>query len=113
MASQESSDSQAERSDRPPPRSHRKQMAHSVAPCRVMTQQSPHSGFLQRAQGPAATAPQLAQCSNPPPSPLLVSWPLMQGPESVAGDAARRENRPGGFSWQATKACAKPHSLKV
>jgi hypothetical protein len=42
-----------------------------------MTQQSPHSGLRQRAQGPAAVAPQLAQCSKPPPSPLEMSCPLI------------------------------------
>lgn len=54
-----------------------RQIAQGWALPLVSTQQSPQTGFLQRAQGPAAKAPQPAQCTKPPPSPLDINAPLI------------------------------------
>jgi hypothetical protein len=66
-------------------------MAHSLAPCRVITQQSPQSGLRQRAHGPAAKPAQLAHRSKAaPPPPVLLNCPVMTL-SAVVGLLAQRD----------------------
>src|SRR5687768_17628806 len=53
-ASQPSKPSHAGASDAPPRFTHDRQIANVVAPPSVSSQQSPHTGALQRAHGPTA-----------------------------------------------------------
>lgn len=62
-------------SDRPPFFSHLKQIAQTVAPPSVSTQQSPQTGCRQRAHGPAAFAPQMRQSAGEPPPSTGMSPP--------------------------------------
>jgi len=60
--------SQPVRSERPPWRSQARQIAQGVAVPSVSTQQSPHTGWWQRAHGPTASTPQCLQRAVAPPS---------------------------------------------
>jgi hypothetical protein len=69
LRNQPSTTRQPALSELPPRRSHERQMAKVVVPPVVNTQQSPHTGFRQRAQGPTATSPHETQRASGGPSP--------------------------------------------
>jgi hypothetical protein len=90
IASQPSIPRHAGASVAPPRATHRVHTANVVAPPSVSSQQSPHTGLRQRAHGPTAVHPQIAQRADGA-SPLDWSEPIAtpyrtSDPTSVADD---------------------------